>query len=177
MIPDALDRDLVREARRGSQPAFARLVARHQQAVRSFLRRVCADPHEADDLAQETFLAAWERLGSIRQDESVKSWLCGVAYRKSLTYRRGRARGAARDAAWLAEDDRAAGISAEDRLGLAEAMQALPLDQRAAVALCLAGGFSHGEAASALGLPLGTVKSYVERGRAKLLARLETGHE
>ena len=176
-MSDALDRDLVREARRGSQPAFARLVARHQQAVRGFLRRVCADAAEAEDLAQETFLFAWERLGSIRRDESLRSWLCGIAYRKSLTWRRGRARAGARDAAWLAEAEAPASLSAEDRLGLAEAMHALPPDQRAAVALCLAGGFSHGEAAAALGLPLGTVKSYVERGRARLLARLETGHE
>ena len=177
MTPGELDRDLVREARRGSRPAFARIVARHQQAVRGFLRRVCGDSGEADDLAQETFLAAWERLRSMRQDESVRGWLCGVAYRKSLTYRRGRARAGARDAAWLAQEAAPSGIGAEDRLGLAHAMQALPADQRAAVALCLAGGFSHGEAASALGLPLGTVKSYVERGRATLLARLETGHE
>ena len=61
-------------------------------------------------------------------------------------------------------------------MSLAAAMQALPPDQRAAVALCLAGGFSHGEAAAALALPLGTVKSYVDRGRAKLLARLEPAH-
>lgn len=177
MNPGELDRDLVREARRGSQPAFGRLVARHQQAVRTFLRRICADPQDADDLAQEAFLAAWERLGALKQDESVRGWLCGIAYRKSLTWRRGRARAGARDAAWLTQAEPAERIGAEDRMALAEAMQSLPGDQRAAVALCLAGGFSHGEAASALGLPLGTVKSYVERGRAKLLARLETGHE
>lgn len=47
-------------------------------------------------------------------------------------------------------------------------MAELPLEQRAVVALCLAGGFSHGEAAEALDLPLGTVKSHVTRGRARL---------
>jgi DNA-directed RNA polymerase specialized sigma24 family protein len=51
-------------------------------------------------------------------------------------------------------------------------MQALPLEQRAAVALCLAQGFSHSEASEALGLPLGTVKSHVLRGKAKLLEAL-----
>ncbi|MCC7266656.1 MAG: RNA polymerase sigma factor [Caulobacteraceae bacterium] len=177
MSEGGLDRELVVQARKGSAAAFAQLVARHQQAVRSFLRRVCSHPADAEDLAQETFIAAWERLGSMRRDDNVRSWLCGVAYRKSLTWRRGRARAGARDAAWLAEAETPAGLSAEDRLGLAGAMQALPPEQRAAVALCLAGGFSHTEAATALGLPLGTVKSYVERGRARLLARLETGHE
>jgi RNA polymerase sigma-70 factor (ECF subfamily) len=52
-------------------------------------------------------------------------------------------------------------------------MASLPFDQRAAVALCLAQGFSHSEAAEALGLPLGTVKSHVARGRAKLIEALE----
>ena len=48
-------------------------------------------------------------------------------------------------------------------------MKRLPEEQRAAVALCLAGDFSHAEAAESLGLPLGTVKSHVARGRVKLL--------
>jgi len=51
-------------------------------------------------------------------------------------------------------------------------MQVLPAEQRAAVALCLAADFSHSEAAEALGLPLGTIKSHVQRGRAKLLDAL-----
>jgi RNA polymerase sigma-70 factor (ECF subfamily) len=55
---------------------------------------------------------------------------------------------------------------------LAAALAVLPEAQRAAVALCLGGGFSHTEAAEALGLPLGTIKAHVERGRAKLLAAL-----
>ena len=56
------DADLVAVARRGSQRAFQQLVERHQQAVRGFLRRTCADPGDADDLAQETFLTAWSSL-------------------------------------------------------------------------------------------------------------------
>ena len=62
--------------------------------------------------------------------------------------------------------------SAEDRLTLDRAMADLPADQRACVALCLAADFSHAEAAEALRLPLGTVKSHVARGRARLLQAL-----
>jgi RNA polymerase sigma-70 factor (ECF subfamily) len=60
---------------------------------------------------------------------------------------------------------------------LDEVMASLPADQRACVALCLADGWSHGEAAGALGLPLGTVKSHVTRGRARLLAVLTGGSD
>jgi len=58
------------------------------------------------------------------------------------------------------------------RVALAKALAALPLDQRACVAMCLAAGYSHSEAAQALEMPLGTVKSHVLRGRERLLAAL-----
>jgi RNA polymerase sigma-70 factor (ECF subfamily) len=165
-----VDAGLVEAARRGSDAAFERIVARHQQAVRGFLRRLGGDAADADDLAQETFVAAWSELDRFRGGSSVRSWLCGIAYRKRLGQRRSWLRGAARDTAF-AESARLdeGGADAVDRLDLARAMAALPIDQRAAVSLCLAADFSHAEAAAALNLPLGTVKSHVSRGRAKLL--------
>ena len=57
-------------------------------------------------------------------------------------------------------------------MALKAALISLPLEQRAAVVLCLSEDFSHAEAAEALGVPLGTVKSHFARGRAKLLAVL-----
>ena len=86
------DADLVAAARRGSQRAFQQLVERHQQAVRGFLRRACADPDDADDLAQETFLAAWSSLLLYRGGASLRSWLCAIAWKKSLSLRRSRGR-------------------------------------------------------------------------------------
>jgi RNA polymerase sigma-70 factor (ECF subfamily) len=72
------------------------------------------------------------------------------------------------------EDDRAPPSEAapEDRMALERAMADLPPEQRACVALCLAADFSHAEAAEALDMPLGTVKSHVSRGRARLLQAL-----
>ncbi len=169
----ATDAELVRRARAGSDAAFARLVQRHQAVVRGFLRRTLGGGRaEADDLAQETFLAAWTGLRSLRDDAGVRAWLCGIAWRKAQDRIRASARGAARDAAWLESVDPPAEVSAEDRLALASAMGELPPDVRACLALCLADGWPHGEAAAALGLPLGTVKSHVARGRARLLTAL-----
>ena len=65
-------------------------------------------------------------------------------------------------------------MAAEDRLGLEQALADLSPDQKAAVVLCLGEGWTHGEAAAALGLPLGTVKSHVARGRDRLLAALQS---
>ena len=65
----------------------------------------------------------------------------------------------------------------EDRLAVKRALQALPLEQRAAVTLCLVCGFSHSETAEILGAPLGTVKSHVLRGRERLVEEMEGTHE
>ena len=165
-----LDGELVEAARRGSSQAFARLVGRHQQAVRGFLRRTLGDWSDADDLAQDTFVAAWAALGRYKGEASVRSWLCGIAWRKAMSHLRARGRGAGRDAAFAEADDGPALAPAEEeRLDLAAALAGLPVEQRAAVSLCLAADFSHAEAAHALDLPLGTLKSHVTRGRAKLL--------
>jgi RNA polymerase sigma-70 factor (ECF subfamily) len=167
-----LDAGLVRRARAGSPEAFSRLVERHQATVRGFLRRACGNWAEADDLAQDTFVTAWSEIGRLRSDQSVRSWLCGVAWRKHLSRRRSTMRDAARDGAWLEGQGGSSAVAPEDRESLARAMAELPPEQRAAVALCLAADFSHTEAAEALRLPVGTVKSHVARGRAKLLEAL-----
>jgi RNA polymerase sigma-70 factor (ECF subfamily) len=174
VTPESLDAELVEAARRGSPAAFGRLVDRHQRAVRAFLRRACGDPAEADDLAQETFIAAWERIGRFRGDSSVRSWFCGIAWRKMLTARRSWFRTRKRDADYLETEglERGEGAGAEERIALEQALAGLPVDQRAVVALCLGGDFSHAEAAEVLGLPLGTVKSHVARGKARLMQAL-----
>ncbi len=170
MRMEALDAELVEAARGGSGPAFERLVGRHQQAVRGFLRRTCGDWSDADDLAQETFVVAWSTLGRYKGEASVRSWLCGIAWRKAVSHQRSRNRRLGRDTAFTeAAEGAATAPGEEERLDLADALSGLPLEQRAAVSLCLAADFSHAEAAHALDLPLGTLKSHVTRGRAKLL--------
>ncbi|HYC74564.1 RNA polymerase sigma factor [Brevundimonas sp.] len=166
------DAELVSRALAGSDAAFSRLVERHQAAVRAFLRRVLGGWAEADDVAQETFLSGWSSLRSLREPAGFRPWLCGIAWRKAQDRIRSSRRAAARDSVWLEAVQAPAGVSPEDRLAMAAAMADLPPDVRACVALCLAEGWSHGEAAMALGLPLGTVKSHVNRGRTRLLNAL-----
>ncbi len=167
-----LDEALVAAAQAGSADAFSRLVERHQQALRAFLRRACGNWAQADDLAQETFLAAWSRIGRLKAGASVRAWLCGIGYNKHLTAIRSGSRDRAREAAYESDYEAPRGADAADRMALEAAMSDLPQEQRACVALCLAADFSHAEASEALGLPLGTVKSHVTRGRARLLQAL-----
>ena len=103
----------------------------------------------------------------------MRSWLCGIAYKKMLASRRSSSRAREREHAYFVESDQV--TSAGDpsmNVPLQKAMADLPVAQRACVALCLAGGYSHTEAADALAMPLGTVKAHVNRGRERLLAAL-----
>jgi RNA polymerase sigma-70 factor (ECF subfamily) len=135
---------------------------------------MCADWAEADDLAQETFVAAWSHIGSFRADQSLRSWLYRIAYRKFLAGRRAATRRRSRDivASETILNAETPTVDMSAHIDLARALRELNPDQRAAVALCLGAGLSHREAAEALGMPLGTVKSHVERGRLKLMTLL-----
>lgn len=167
------DAELVRAARSGSDAAFSRIVERHQGAVRSFLRRMLANGWaEADDVAQDVFLVAWRDIGRPEDPAGLRAWLLGIAWRKAQDQTRSALRRARREGAWSHNRDASCGGSAEDRVALAQAMSKLPSPVRACVALCIADGWSHAEAAQALSLPIGTVKSHVLRGRARLLMML-----
>jgi RNA polymerase sigma-70 factor (ECF subfamily) len=172
MIPSEAELAWARDARAGSADAFSRLVAAHQQALRAFLRRLSGNWAEADDLAQETFVFAWGAMARFDESRSFRAWLFGIGWRKFREARRSwlRLLKRERQAAEAAET-----VAASDpglRLDLVAATAALPVEQRAAVLLCLACEFTHAEAAEALGIPLGTVKSHVARGREKLQAVL-----
>ena len=166
---------LVAAVRDGSDRAFNLLVDRHQRAVRAFLRRLLGNAAEADDIAQDTFLAAWTQIRSFRGETSVRSWLCAIAWRKAKGAQRSWVRRRARDTVHhqRASAPAQAGSPIEDQLAVRQALLALPLEQRAAVTLCLVCGCSHSEASAIIGVALGTVKSHVSRGRDRLRQALE----
>jgi RNA polymerase sigma-70 factor (ECF subfamily) len=164
------DEALVAAVRDGSERAFNMLVDRHQQAVRAFLRGVTAYD-DADDMAQETFLAVWAHARGFRGG-NVRAWLFSIAWRKAKGTQRSWFRRRRRDSEYHEAAAPTRDMGAEDRLAVRQALAALPLAQRAAVVLSFGCGLTHPEAAEALGLPLGTVKSHILRGRDRLRAAL-----
>jgi len=154
--------------------AFAQLVHRHQSAVRTVLRRLTrGDIGLADDLAQETFVLAWRNIRHFRFEARFSTWI----YRIAINAWRSEAR---RKREVLLDADDAALIeeASEDppdivsRMDLERAMATLSEGERAAITACYYADLSHEEAAQALGIPVGTVKTHVLRGKAKLKARL-----
>ena len=162
------DELLARKAAAGDAAAFTVLVRRHERRVRVFLSRLTRG-EGADDLAQETFMKAWRMAGAWRGEGSYEGWLLRIAWREFLSRCRKRVEEPAdpdETAQWRAPD-------AEGKLDVERALARLPERERAAALLCFGEGCSHSEAASILGLPLGTLKSVVARARAALVRDLE----
>ena len=161
---------------RDDRGAFAELVRRHQSKVRAALRRLTkGDGALADDLAQETFILAWRNLKAFRFEARFSTWI----YRIAFNAWRSEARKRHEVRLDLDADELPPGSDAFDempdvasRIDLERAMATLSDGERAAIAACYYADLSHEEAAAALGMPLGTVKTHVMRAKRKLRARL-----
>jgi RNA polymerase sigma factor (sigma-70 family) len=165
------DVELCAHAAGGERRAFGELARRHGSAVRYLLRRMGAQPAEADDVAQDAFLAAFERIAEFRGEGTFAGWVKKIAARLYLR-RLQKERRMSAIAAEGGEDETQQAGDADHRIDLDEALKVLSAPERLCVSMCFGAGLSHGEAAEALNLPLGTVKSHVKRGLEKLRARL-----
>jgi RNA polymerase sigma-70 factor (ECF subfamily) len=166
--------DLANLAAAGDRRAFGELVRRHATGVRSLLRRMGAAPSEADDAAQDTFLAAFESISEFRGEGAFAGWVKKIAVRLYVR-RMKREKRLALLAADSALQELPPTVSdTATRMALDDALNLLQPAELMAVTLCYGAGLSHVEAAEALNLPLGTVKSHVKRGLEKLRARLAT---
>lgn len=176
-MTDTPDEELVAVAlAAGSSAAFGELVRRHQSRVRGWLTRLCGDRDRADDLAQDAFIKAHDKLDSFTGRGRFQSWLFRIAYTTFLEdQRRGRRRTELMDsiikpAASLAnsEAEVAAHSALSDALDLESLLGILSEQQRRILILFYGFGFSHQEVAVIVELPLGSVKSQIHRAKAKL---------
>ena len=149
--------------------AFAELVRRHQSPVRAFLTRMTrGDSHMADDLGQETFLKAWQKLHTYRGDAKFSTWLFGIAFNEFRSAVRKRSEFLSTDIKEATDEKPAAAADHGLRVDLTEALEQLSSSERAAILLCCQNGQSHDDAARILDCPVGTVKTNILRGKEKL---------
>lgn len=157
--------------------AFSSLVGMHQGKVRGFLLRLSSDYDLTNDLAQETFITAFEKISQFEGKNSISGWLMKIAFNQFLQSRR---RDNRRD-----EINEEFKVNAEiqesyyeainpEQLDLEVAMTKLTPEQSAAITLCHSYGFSHREAAEILEIPVGTVKTNILRGREQLQLLLQS---
>ena len=157
----------------GDRGAFGELVRRNGSAVRGLVRRMGASFAEADDVSQDAFLTAFESISDFRGEGAFAGWVKRIAARQYLRklQRSRRLTDLLAVDADAAEDSNVQAFAA-GRIDLDEGLRGLGVPERLCVTMCYGAGLSHAEAAQALNLPLGTVKSHVKRGLEKLRARL-----
>lgn len=169
-----IDSELVlRVQAAGDRAAYGELVRRHQGALRAFLRRLAGNAAVADDLAQDTLIKGYDGITSFRGQSAFRSWLFAIAYRRFLRGQRKAARYARTLNALAEAVAPPTATDPEATLDLQRLLLTLPVGERAALLLCDACGLSHSEAAATMELPLGTLKTYVQRARAKMRVALE----
>lgn len=161
--------------------AYGELVHRHQGRVRAWLRQLTGDQARADDLAQDTFIRAWQKLSSYSGKGKFGSWLLKIAYNLFIEERRG-AKRTQRIVDAVENEVHAVGahvVQTDDSESpdLVKMLAILSEDERVAILLCHAYGHSHGEASEVTGMPLGTLKSRIKRGTEKIRERFQIGAE
>lgn len=171
------DADLVARCRSGDVDAFETLYRQHAPRIYSLACRLSGSNVEGEDLLQEIFLLAHQRLSTFRGEASVGSWIYRLAMNRCLDYVRGRQMKMARMTDRLESDtskEPAARIDTlTERMDLDRAIQSLPSGYREAFVLHDVEGFGHGEISEMLGIAEGTSKSQVAKARMKLRALLQ----
>ncbi|MGN6363723.1 RNA polymerase sigma factor [Asticcacaulis taihuensis] len=162
------DVDLVRLCLGGDKSAFAELVRRHGSLLRTHIRRMGAQGPDADDMAQEAFMSAYEHLSEFRFDGAFVGWLKRIASRRYLKKVRANQKYLLTDDMSAFEPEPAANEGEFRAHNLDAALNRLKPVERLCVTLNFSGDLSHQEIADELKLPLGTVKSHIKRAMDQL---------
>jgi RNA polymerase sigma-70 factor (ECF subfamily) len=168
------DNALISQCLKGDHAAFESLIRMHQRMIHSLTFRMTGSLADGEDLAQQTFLRAYEQLGSFRGGAKFSSWLYRIAVNTCLNWRRREMRRRQLHAAWADNSSRQRAEPAhpadENDLGrrVQEALMKLPAKQRAAMVLTVYDGFNHAEAARILGCSETTVSWRIFAARNKL---------
>ena len=178
-IERVTDEELVLLARQGDPDAFDQLVVRHQSAVFRAALAALRVREDAEEVAQDTFIRAWNALGRFRGDSSFRTWLLRIAWNRAISKRRGiagwlrRAMPIADVAEPAAPAGQHAGVNnAELQAHAVRAIQALSPKLRDALLLVQSGEYQYEEIARMLGVPSGTVKWRVSEARRKVRGTL-----
>ncbi len=170
------DAALVAACLRGDKTAFLQLVRRHQALVCAIAYHGTGDFAASEDVAQETFVAAWKKLSELREPQKLKGWLSRIATTLAADWRRKHGitldSGTLPDSADPADPPDAAAVSKEEAAAVWQALSALPETTRLPLILFYREGNSIASVAAALDLTEDAVKQRLSRGREALRERL-----
>ncbi|HVL90689.1 MAG TPA: sigma-70 family RNA polymerase sigma factor [Actinomycetota bacterium] len=180
MIEERTDHELIAAHLGGDRHAFDRIVERYEKRVWAVCLRMCGDPDDARDAAQDTFVTAFRSIGSFRGDAQLSTWLHRIAVNASLDVLRKRGRNKSQpveDVPEIASDEAGPeeqAVRASRAAAVHAALTRLSEEHRTVIVLHDLQGLQYPEVAEALDVPVGTVKSRLHRARTEM-ARL-LGH-
>jgi RNA polymerase sigma-70 factor (ECF subfamily) len=175
------DEELLKRTAAGERGAFDELVVRHQAAVFRFARAATEGLAAAEDVLQETFLAAWRAAGTFQGRSAVRTWLLTIARNQSWHHRERAGRIPVDDvplpelgeaAGWGDQSPEDAAVRSQRRGRLARALELLGPEEREVLVLRELEELSGEETAAALGIGLAAMKSRLHRARLRLAAEL-----
>jgi len=158
---------LVARSKTGDQPAFEELVHRHKDAVLNLARRIVLDTDAAQDVTQEVFISAFCQLQQFRGEASFATWLYRITVNQARAYLRSERR---RQARWEKQRQSVSPLvqPRDDDSPVMALLCELPEKQRVAIALFHLQELSLADIARVMGVPQGTVKAWLSRGRERL---------
>ncbi|MBC8163087.1 MAG: sigma-70 family RNA polymerase sigma factor [Roseiflexaceae bacterium] len=172
------DETLARQAQAGNVDSFSLLVGRYQRTVVNLAYRMLGDLHEAEDVAQEVFIRAYQSLGRYDPARRFFPWLYRIAINRCLSTRaRPRPESLADETSDALADSAPSpeqqAARNETQADVQRAIAALPEHERSLVALRYGADLSYDEIAATMQLPLGTVKTRLFRARQRLAGLLD----
>ena len=168
------DAELVLQTQSGSPAAFETLVRNHQRMIHSLTFRMTGSLADAEDLAQETFIRAYDQIGAFRGTAKFSTWLYRIAVNTCLNWRQSEVRrfqlhaNCAREMSVQPLNSENSAADTQSSRQVQEALLKLPAKQRAAIVLTIYENQSHAEAAKALGCTEATISWRVFVARQKL---------
>jgi len=173
------DSDLVDSAREGDSIAFEKLYRRHRDRIYALLWRLSGgDSALAEDLLQESFVRAWQKLGSFRGESRFGTWLHRLSANVGLSDRRTRLRRVEHEKDMTEATDRTAtgarDVFAGKRMDLEQAISQLPERARTVLVLYDIEGYSHAEIAKTTGMAVGSSKAQLHRARKLIRESLDS---
>jgi RNA polymerase sigma factor (sigma-70 family) len=164
------DISLVKRSREGDRVAFEVLYRRHKDRIYGLMWRLCGgDAALAEDMLQEAFVRAWQKLDSFRGDSQFGTWLHRLSANVALSDRRSRMRRLGRETELdLATERKATGardVYAGQRMDLEQAITRLPERARTVLVLYDIEGYTHAEISELAGMAVGSSKAQLHRAR------------
>ncbi len=168
--------DLVRQAATGDTSAFEALYRSNSGRIYALCLRMTANPAIAEEMAQDAFMRAWQKLPTFRGDAAFSTWLHRLTVNVVLSHRRTAARRRERmnTADELTTVDEPTQVRPGRSMDLEQAIAALPEGARKIFVLYNIEGYRHQEIASIAGVAVGTSKAQLHRARRLLRKHLQT---